>query len=164
MKLYYTLRSHKLTWNFWYVGWSCVLNCLCYHPLFLCFLLICYPYIFNFYFYSCSCHFFLAADACLSWSLPYITEQQVSPHRLPMQYWLKNHRLSSNTPRTPTVFKESCNYELARLKKKKKKKRRRFWLSGDFLVGTFMMLFSTTGCVVHHESTQRWIVGCYNGL
>ena len=33
---------------------------------------------------------FLAADACLSWSLPFITEQQVSPHRLPMQYWLKN--------------------------------------------------------------------------
>ena len=36
-------------------------------------------YIFN-VFYSCSCHFFfLAADACLSWSLPSITEQQVSP-------------------------------------------------------------------------------------
>ena len=34
---------------------------------------------------------FLDADACLSWSLPSITEQQVSPHRLPMQYWLKNH-------------------------------------------------------------------------
>jgi len=32
--------------------------------------------------------FFLAADACLSRSLPSITEQQVSPHRLPMQYWL----------------------------------------------------------------------------
>ena len=47
---------------------------------------------------------FLAADACLSWSLPSITEQLVSPHRLPMQYWLKNYRLSSNTPRTPTVF------------------------------------------------------------
>jgi len=31
---------------------------------------------------------FLAADACLSWSLPSVTEQQVSPHRLPMQYWL----------------------------------------------------------------------------
>ena len=60
-------------------------------------------YIFNF-FYSCSCHFFLAADACLSWSLPSITEQQVFPHRHPMQYWLKNHRLSSNSPSTPTVF------------------------------------------------------------
>ena len=40
---------------------------------------------------------FLAADACLSWSLPSTAEQQVSPHRLPMQYWLKNHRLSSHT-------------------------------------------------------------------
>jgi len=46
---------------------------------------------------------FLAADAC--WSLPSITEQQVSPHWLPMQYWLINHWLSSNsTPRTPKVF------------------------------------------------------------
>ena len=34
---------------------------------------------------------FLAADACLNWSLPSITEQQVCPHRLPMRYWLKNH-------------------------------------------------------------------------
>ena len=34
---------------------------------------------------------FLAANARLSWSLPSITEQQVSPHRLPVQYWLKNH-------------------------------------------------------------------------
>jgi len=33
----------------------------------------------------------LAADACLSWSLPSVTEQQVSPHRLRMQCWLKNH-------------------------------------------------------------------------
>ena len=36
----------------------------------------------------------LAADACLSWSFPSITEQHVCPHRLPqrwMQYWLKNH-------------------------------------------------------------------------
>jgi len=32
----------------------------------------------------------LAADARLSWSLPSITEQQVCPHRVPMQYWLKN--------------------------------------------------------------------------
>ena len=53
---------------------------------------------------------FLAADACLSWSLPSIAEQQVSPHRLPMQYWLKNHWLSSNTPHIPTVFliQQSC--------------------------------------------------------
>ena len=34
---------------------------------------------------------FLATDACLSWSLPSITEQQVSPHRISMQYWLKSH-------------------------------------------------------------------------
>ena len=34
---------------------------------------------------------FSAADACLSWSFPSITEQQVCPHRLPMKYWLKNH-------------------------------------------------------------------------
>ena len=33
---------------------------------------------------------FLAADACLSWSLSSITVQQVCLHRLPMQYWLKN--------------------------------------------------------------------------
>ena len=42
-------------------------------------------------FYSCSCHFSLEANACLRWSLPSITEQQVCPHRLPVQYWLKNH-------------------------------------------------------------------------
>ena len=30
-------------------------------------------------------------DACLNWSLASITEQQVCPHRLPIQYWLKNH-------------------------------------------------------------------------
>ena len=53
---------------------------------------------------------FLAADACLSWSLQSITKQQVSPHRLPMEYWPKNHRLSSNTPHTQTVFliQQSC--------------------------------------------------------
>ena len=28
-----------------------------------------------------------SADTCLSWSLPSITEQQVCPHRLLMQYW-----------------------------------------------------------------------------
>ena len=33
----------------------------------------------------------LAPDAYLSWSLPSVIEQQVSPHRFPMQYWLKNH-------------------------------------------------------------------------
>ena len=33
----------------------------------------------------------LTGFLCLSWSLQSIAEQQVSPHRLPMQYWLKNH-------------------------------------------------------------------------
>ena len=33
-----------------------------------------------------------------------------------------------------------------------------------FWFGTFAMLFSATGCVVHHENTQRWTVGCYNCL
>ena len=43
-------------------------------------------------FYSCSCHFFLAADACLSKVCHLsITEQKVCPHRLPMHYWLKKH-------------------------------------------------------------------------
>jgi len=33
-----------------------------------------------------------------------------------------------------------------------------------FWFGTFAMHFSATGCVVHHENTRRWPVGCYNGL
>jgi len=37
-----------------------------------------------------------------------------------------------------------------------------WWLS--VLIGTFVMLFSATGCAVHHENTWRWKVGCYNGL
>jgi len=39
-----------------------------------------------------------------------ISEHQVSPHRLSMQYWRKNHGLSSNTPCTPTAFliQQSC--------------------------------------------------------
>ena len=68
---------------------------LCYHPYLVSMLfadlLSLHLVTFLKFFYSCSCQFFLAADACLSWSLPSITEQQVSPHRLPMQYWLKNH-------------------------------------------------------------------------
>ena len=50
---------------------------------------------------------FLAADACLSWSLPSITEQQVSPHRLSIQYWLKNHWLDQaffkHSPHTNSI-------------------------------------------------------------
>ena len=26
------------------------------------------------------------------------------------------------------------------------------------------MLFSATMCVIHHENTKRWMVGCYNSL
>ena len=57
--------------------WSAIPTC-CY---------ICNVFFFLFLFMS----FFSAADACLSWSFSFITEQQVSPHRLLMQYWLKNH-------------------------------------------------------------------------
>ena len=58
--------------------------------LFLCFLLICYPYILL--------HFWCFLFSFMSlFCLPSITEQQVSPHRLPTQDWLKNHWLSSNT-------------------------------------------------------------------
>ena len=46
---------------------------------------------------------FLAADACLSWSLPSITEQQVSLHRLPMQYWLKNQAFFKHSPYTNSI-------------------------------------------------------------
>ena len=33
-----------------------------------------------------------------------------------------------------------------------------------FWFGAFVILFSATGCVVRHENTRRWTVGCYNGL
>ena len=65
---------------------------------------ICYPYILlRFFFLFLFMSLFLVADACLSWSLPSFTEQQVSPHRLPMQYWLKNRWLSSNTLHTNSI-------------------------------------------------------------
>ena len=48
-------------------------------------------------------------------------------------------------------------FELARLKKKKDK---HFGCLATFRFGTFAMLFSATGCVVHHENTQRWTVRC----
>jgi len=69
-----------------------------------------------------------------------------------------------------TILKESCKFELARLKKKKKKKRRKkkkekkkkkkkkekhFGRLVTFWFGTFAMLFSATGCVVRHENTRR---------
>ena len=71
-----------------YVGWSCVLNCFMLSSL-PCFYAFCWStiptscYIFN-AFYSCSCHFFNSRCMLEQWSLPSITEQQVSPHRLPM--------------------------------------------------------------------------------
>jgi len=42
--------------------------------------------------------------------------------------------------------------------------RKTFGCMATFLFGTFAMLFSATGCVVHHESTWRWTAGSYNGL
>jgi len=50
--------------------------------------------------------------------------------------------------------KESRKFELAHLKKKKKKEKH-FGCLVTFWFGTFMMLFSATGCVVRHENTQR---------
>jgi len=53
-----------------------------------------------------------------------------------------------------TIVKESRKFELTRLKKKKKKKKKKkgkhFGRLATFWFGTFVMLFSTTGCVVHH--------------
>ena len=62
-----------------------------------------------------------------------------------------------------TTVKESRKFELARLKKKKMKEKH-FGRLATFWFSTFAMLFSATGCVVRHESTWRWTVGCYNGL
>ena len=58
-----------------------------------------------------------------------------------------------------TIVKESRKFELAHLKKKKKKEKH-FGRLATFWFGTFAMLFSTTGCVFHHENTRRWAVGC----
>jgi len=52
------------------------------------------------------------------------------------------------------TVKESRKFELARLKKKKKKEKHSGRLV-TFWFDTFTMLFSTTGCVVRHENTQR---------
>ena len=57
--------------------------------------------------------------------------------------------------------RESRKFELACLKKKKKKReeeeeeRKHFCRPVTFWFGTFVMLFSTTGCVVRHENTRR---------
>jgi len=47
-----------------------------------------------------------------------------------------------------TIVKELCKFEIARVKKKKHLGR-----LATFWFGTFTMLFSATGCVVHHENT-----------
>ena len=54
-----------------------------------------------------------------------------------------------------TIMKESCKFDLARLKKKKKKEEKHFGRLANFWFGTFTMPFSTTGCVVHHKNTRR---------
>jgi len=51
-----------------------------------------------------------------------------------------------------TIVKESRKFELARLKTKKKKEKH-FGRLVTFWFGTFVMLFSATGCAVHHENT-----------
>jgi len=53
-----------------------------------------------------------------------------------------------------TIVKESRKFELVCLKKMMIKKKT-FWPSGNFLVWYFRDAFSATGCVVHHENTQR---------
>jgi len=53
-----------------------------------------------------------------------------------------------------TILKESCRFELARLKKKKKKVKY-FGCLATFWFSTIAIHFSTTGCVAHHENTQR---------
>ena len=54
---------------------------------------------------------FLAVDACLNWRLPSITEQQFSPHRLPMQYWLKNQAFFKLSQHTNSISNSAilCN-------------------------------------------------------
>jgi len=53
-----------------------------------------------------------------------------------------------------TIVKESHKFELAHLKMKKKEGKH-FGCHATFWFSTFAMPFSATGCVVHHENTQR---------
>ena len=57
-------------------------------------------------------------------------------------------------------MKESCNFELARLKKKKKKKERKtFGRLAILWFGTFAMLFHATKHVVGHEALKNeWCI------
>ena len=41
------------------------------------------------------------------------------------------------------------------------RKKKQFGCLVTFWFDTFAMLFSATGCVVRHENTRRWMVGCY---
>jgi len=63
-----------------------------------------------------------------------------------------------------TIAKESRKLELTHLKKKKRKKKKKkkkkkkqkhFGRLATFWFGTFVILFSTTGCFVRHENTRR---------
>jgi len=51
-----------------------------------------------------------------------------------------------------TIVKESRKFELARLKKKKEK---HFGHQVTFWFGTFVILYSATGCVFRQENTRR---------
>jgi len=51
---------------------------------------------------------------------------------------------------------ESCNFELARLKKRKKKKKEtHFGHLATFWFSTFVILFRATRCVVHQEALKN---------
>ena len=85
-----------------YVGGSCALNCFMLSSL-PCFYAFCWSaiptscYSFN-VFYSCSCHFFAWTEVC------HLLQSSKSPLTgFLMQYWLKNHWLSSNTPHTDSI-------------------------------------------------------------
>ena len=79
--------------------------------------------------------------------------------------WLQIWKKAMDWCTAKTIVKESHKFELARLKKKKKKKKEKhFGHLATFWFSTFAMLFSATGCVVHHENTRKWTVRCYNGL
>ena len=109
--------------------WGVYGTVLCYHP-YLVSMLFAWSaiptshYIFNVFILV----HVLAADACLSWSLPSVTEQQVCPHRLPMKYWLKNHWPNQ------ALFKHSLHTNCS---SNSAKSRKTFWPSGDFLVRYF---------------------------
>ena len=105
-----------------------------------------------------------------SWRKPYSSSVSGSNRLVRLQTWKKAMSWCTAQWKMPlfcakTIVKESRKFELARLKKKKKKKKEKhcgrlvtFWFD------TVAMLFSATWCVVRHENSRRWTVGCYNGL